>query len=119
MKPAPTSGAARPLTVHTYVQKYAYIKNSGGSLVAASAPVWLPATMTECQTAAGSSSPVCDSGAPQRLTTYQYGANGTAYNLIVRGVRVSTEGVMLRTCTGYDALGSKINDTKTSAHLPT
>src|SRR3546814_1500625 len=29
MKPAPTSGAARPLTVHTYVQKYAYIKNSG------------------------------------------------------------------------------------------
>src|SRR3546814_1901077 len=75
MKPAPTSGAARPLTVHTYVQKYAYIKNSGGSLVAASAPVWLPATMTECQTAAGSSSPVCDSGAPQRLTTYQYGAN--------------------------------------------
>src|SRR3546814_15399917 len=42
MKPAPTSGAARPLTVHTYVQKYAYIKNSGGSLVAASAPVWLP-----------------------------------------------------------------------------
>src|SRR3546814_2086387 len=75
-------------------------KNSGGCLVAASAPVWLPATMTECQTAAGSSSPVCVSGAPQRLTTYQYGANGTANNLLVRGVTVSADGVMLRTCYG-------------------
>src|SRR3546814_8520648 len=95
MKPAPTSGAARPLTVHTYVQKYAYIKNSRGSLVAASAPVWLPATMTECQTAAGSSSPVCDSGAPPRLNTFQYDDNGTANNLPLRGDTVSADGVML------------------------
>src|SRR3546814_874477 len=78
-----------------------------------------PATMTECQTAAGSSSPVCDSGAPQRLTTYQYGANGTANNLLVRGVTVSADGVMLRTCYGYDALGRKISETKPNANLST
>lgn len=119
MKPAPTSGAARPLTVYTYVQKYAYIKNSGGSLVAASSPVWLPATMTECQAAAGSSTPVCDSGAPQRLTTYQYGANGTANNLLVHGIAVSADGVTLRTCYGYDALGRRISETKPNANLST
>ena len=75
MKPAPTAGAPRPLKVMTYMQKYAYIKNSGGSLVTAATQIWVPSTETVCQTVAGSSATTCDSTGPRVVTTYQYGAN--------------------------------------------
>jgi len=107
----PAIDKARPLKVNTYVQKYAYIKNAGGSLAAAAAPVWLPATETLCQTVSGSSTPVCDTGAPITVTTYEYGANGTADNLLLRGKVVTSGGVSLRTCYGYDAWGNKIWET--------
>jgi hypothetical protein len=116
MKPAPVAGGARPLTVRTYAQKYAYIL-SGGSLVAAATPVWMPANETECQTAAGSSTPVCDGSAPQKVMTYEYGANGTADNLLIRGVAVSADGQTLRTCYSYDTRGRKISETKPQANL--
>lgn len=117
MDPAPTAGAARPLKLYTYVQKYAYIKNSGGSLVAASAPIWLPASETLCQTVAGSNSPTCDTSAPEEVTTYQYGANGTADNLLLRGKVVTADGVSLRTCYGYDHWANKVSETKPNAGL--
>jgi hypothetical protein len=111
MEPAPTAGAARPLKLNSYVQKYPYIKNSGGSLVAGPNQIWVPDTETLCQTIAGSSTPTCDSGAPITVTTYEYGANGTADNLLVRGKVVTSGGVSLRTCFGYDAQGNKIWET--------
>ncbi len=117
MAPAPSSGAYRPLKLYTYVQKYAYVKNSGGTLVAVSSPVWLPSTETQCQTVAGSSTPTCDSGAPQLVTTYEYGANGTADNLLVRGKVVSDGTTSLRTCMSYDAMGRKISETSPRAGL--
>ncbi len=117
MLPAPTPGAARPLKVYTYVQKYAYIKNSGGSLVTAATPIWVLETETLCQTASGSSSPVCDSGADQMVTTYEYGSNGTANNLRVKGTAVSADGISLRTCFRYDNQGNKISETRPRAGL--
>lgn len=117
MKPAPSAGGARPLVVKTYVQKYAYIKNASGSLVPAAAPIWVPSTVTECQTVAGSSTPVCDGAAPSRVTTNQYGADGTANNLLVRGVAVTADGVTRRSCFSYDALGRKISETAPNANL--
>lgn len=117
MQPAPSSGAARPLKLVTYVQKYAYVKNSGGSLMAASTPVWLPDTETQCQTYAGSSTATCDTAAPITVITYEYGANGTADNLRVRGKVVSSGGVNLRTCYGYDWRGNKIWETSPRAGL--
>jgi hypothetical protein len=117
MQPAPTSGAARPLKLASYVQKYAYIKNSGGALVAAAAPVWLPDTETLCQTTAGSSTPTCDSAAPITVTSYEYGANGTVDNLLLRGKVVTSGGVSLRTCYGYDAQSNKISETSPRAGL--
>lgn len=116
MQPAPVAGGARPLVVKGYVQKYAYVL-SGGSLVPAATPVWVPATETECQTVAGSNVPVCDSGGPQRVTTYEYGPNGTADNLLLRGVAVTAGGVTLRTCYGYDTQGRRISETKPAANL--
>lgn len=116
MDPAPVAGGARPLVVRTYVQKYAYVK-SGGSLVAATTPIWVLATETVCQTAAGSSTPVCDGSALQTATAYEYGANGTADNLLPRGVAVTADGQTLRTCYGYDTQARKISETKPAANL--
>lgn len=116
MKAAPVAGGGRPLVVKTYAQKYAYVL-SGGALVASATPVWMPATETECQTAAGSSTPVCDGSAPQRVSTYEYGANGTTDNLLLRGVAVTADGQTLRTCFSYDTQGRKISETKPAANL--
>jgi YD repeat-containing protein len=117
MQPAPTSGAARPLKLTTWTQRYAYIKNSGGTLVAAAAPVWVKDTETQCQTAAGSSMTTCDSGAQQTVTTYQYGATSTVESLLVKGIAVSSGGTTLRTCYGYDGYSRRISETKPNAGL--
>jgi hypothetical protein len=116
MKPAPsiTNGvqAPRPLKVTTWTQKYAYITN-GSTLVAAATPVWVINTETVCQTVASTNPvPVCDSGAPQRVTTYQYGADGTANNLFVRGIAVTADGTTRRSCFTYDDQGNQISQTK-------
>jgi hypothetical protein len=115
MQPAPTSGAARPLKLYTYVQKSAYVKNSGGTLVSTGVPIWVISTMTQCQTVAGSSTAACDTaaGAPRLQTTYQYSAAVTANNLLARGVEVKdlvTSATRL-TCYTYDPIGRKIGET--------
>jgi hypothetical protein len=119
LDPAPSVGAARPLKLFTYVQKYAYIKNSAGALVAASSPIWLAASETDCQTVAGSNALACDTSAPMAVTTYQYGADGTPDNLLLRGKVVSSGGVSLRTCYSYDQYSNKISETKPLAGLTT
>ena len=119
MKPAPSTGAARPLKLTGWVQKYAWYKNASGVLTQAATPVWVVASETQCQTAAGSSAAVCDAGAPQRVTSYEYGANGTANNLNVRGTVVSAGGVSRRTCFSYDGFGNRISQTGARAGLAT
>lgn len=115
MQPAPTSGAARPLKLYTYVQKSAYVKNFGGSLVSTGVPIWVISTMIQCQTVAGSSTAACDTaaGAPRLQTTYQYSSAVTANNLLARGVEVKdlvTSATRL-TCYTYDPIGRKISQT--------
>lgn len=117
MQPAPNSGAARPLKLYTYVQKYAYVKDAGGGLVPTAAPIWLPQTETLCQTLPGSSVATCDTAASIVITTHEYGADGTANNLLPRGVVVSSGGTSLRTCYGYDNSGNRIFETKPRASL--
>ncbi|MDE8650494.1 hypothetical protein [Novosphingobium album (ex Liu et al. 2023)] len=119
MQPAPSTGAARPLKLYTYTQKYAYIKNSGGTLVPAASPVWVVTSETACQTVAGSSTPTCDTGATVIVTNYEYGANGTADNLLLRGkvVDAGTGKLNLRTCYSYDTYGNKISETEPKAGL--
>ena len=113
------SGAvqARPLKLTTYVQRYAWIKNSAGTLVQAATPVWVVATETQCQTAPNSNTPSCDAGKLQTLTTYEYGASGTGESLLVKGVAVSSGGVTLRSCYTYDALSRRVSETKPNANL--
>ena len=108
---------ARPLKLTTYVQRYAWIKNSAGTLVQAATPVWVVATETQCQTAPNSNTPTCDAGKLQTLTTYEYGASGTGESLLVKGVAVNSGGVTLRSCYSYDALSRKVSETKPGANL--
>lgn len=118
MDPAPVANGARPLKLVTWVQKYPYYRNPSGALAASSTPIWVKSTETECQTLAGSNpAAVCDGSAPKRVTTYEYGANGTANNLWPHGIAVSSGGTTLRTCFTYDALGNKISETKPNANL--
>ncbi len=121
MKPAPSSGASRPLTVYTYVQQSAYVLNSSGSLVASPTSIEMPSTVTQCQTVAGgsNSTPTCDPSGPQEVTTYQYGPSGTGRNLLLRGEAVTANGVTLRTCYAYDAESNQISKTTPRAGLTT
>ena len=75
MAPAPAANGARPLKVTTWVQRYAWVKNSGGTLVQASLPVWVKNTETQCQTVAGTNGRR-ERSAPKTVTTYEYGADG-------------------------------------------
>lgn len=107
--PAPASYASRPLHLYTYVQRYAYIKNSGGTLVAASSPIWVKDTETQCQTVAGSSTyntATCDPSGPQVVTTYNYPANGATHtNLLPSSTTVSGGATAITTTTTYTDAG--------------
>jgi hypothetical protein len=117
MRPPPAVGLPRPLTVKTFTQHYAWIKSALGALVRAADPIWLIATETKCQTITGSTAPICDTAAPKIVSTYQYGADGTADNLLLRGVAMTAGAQLLRTCYSYDAIGNKISETKPRAGL--
>lgn len=109
MDPEPYGDASRPLHLYTYVQRYAYIRNSGGTLVPAATPVWVKSTETQCQTVAGPSSndtPTCDPNGPQVVTTYNYPANGTTHtNLLPASTTVSGGAISNTTATTYTDYG--------------
>ena len=123
MQAPPSSSAARPLKLYSYVKKSANVSNGAGSLSPASTSVQLPSAETQCQTVAGvgpgqpSGRPTCDPNAPQVTTTYEYGDDGTADNLLPRGKVVTADGQSLRTCYQYDATGNKIAETSPRAGL--
>lgn len=117
MGPAPVAGAARPLKLTTWTQRYAWIRNASNALVQATTPIWVVSSETKCQTAAGSSTATCDSAAVQTVTTYEYGATGTGESLLVKGVTVASGGTTLRTCYQYDSYARKIGETKPNANL--
>lgn len=117
MKPAPSAGSARPLVLTSWTQIYGRVTAPGNSLVQSPYPIWRVATTTECQTVAGSSTAVCDASAPQTVTTFQYGASGTRFALLVKGRAVTSGGVTLRTCYNYDIYGNRISETTPNAGL--
>lgn len=104
-------GPVRPVKIHGYAFKYANVKNASGTLVANSSGVWLPVSVTECQTVANGNTPECDPAAPQTVTEFEYRASNAANNLLLRGKVVDVGGLNLRTCYTYDALGNKISET--------
>lgn len=118
MGPAPTAGGARPLTLTSWTQRYAWIMNQAGTMVQATSPIWVKSSETTCQTTAGApSNPVCDTNAPVVTTTFEYGANGTKDALLVKGLVRSGGGVTLRSCISYDLYERKLSETLPNANL--
>lgn len=117
LSPPAVPGAARRLKLYTYQQKSAYVLNSSGSLVSTGQPIWTIAAQTDCQTLPGSSALSCDPSAARTDTTFLYGADGTADNLLVRGQSISSGGATLVTCYGYDRLRHRISETSPNANL--
>ena len=118
MAPAPSSGAARPLRLTAWMQRYGWVKNTSGTLVQQTSPIWVKASETQCQTVSGTSpAGICDGNAPSTTTAYEYGASGTWEALLMKGVAVSSGGITLRTCYTYDQWSHKISETSPNANL--
>lgn len=115
--PAGANGI-RPQTRYEYAQRYALVKNSGGSFVQASSPIWVKTRERFCKTTSASGQTCAGGSADEVITDYDYGpTSGAANNLLLRGVAVTADGVTRRTCYGYDANGRKISETSPNANL--
>jgi YD repeat-containing protein len=51
------------------------------------------------------------------VTAFDYGPNAGPNSLLLRGMAVTSGGVTLRTCYGYDQEGRKISETAPNANL--
>jgi hypothetical protein len=115
--PAGANGI-RPQTRYEYTQRYALVKNSGGSYVQASSPIWVKTRERFCKTTAASGQTCAGGSTDEVITDYDYGpTSGAANNLLLRGVAVTADGVTRRSCYGYDANGRKISETQPMASL--
>jgi hypothetical protein len=115
--PAGANGI-RPQTRYEYAQRYALVKNSGGSYVNASSPIWVKTRERFCKTTAASGQTCAGGSADEVITDYDYGpTSGAPNNLLLRGVAVTADGVTRRSCYGYDANGRKISETQPAANL--
>jgi YD repeat-containing protein len=114
--PADASGL-QAVKRYAYLQRYAWVKASGGGYSQASTPIWMLDSEKTCRTTATVSGS-CAGGAADEVTiSYDYGPNSGPNNLWIRGRIVTVDGVSRRTCYGYDAIGNKISETTPRAGL--
>lgn len=114
--PGDASGV-RPQKRYEYAQRYAWLKNSGGTYSQAADPVWVRTKEEYCVSTAAVSGDCAGGASDEVVTTYDYGPNSGPNMLLVRGVAVTSNGQTLRTCYGYDRMGRKISETKPAADL--
>ncbi len=107
----------RPQTRYEYAQRYAWIKNSGGTYSQASSPVWVLVRERSCRKTAASGQTCVGGAADEVITDYDYGPNSGPNNLLPRGVAVTADGQTLRSCYTYDANGRKLSETQPKAGL--
>jgi len=114
----PAVGGVSPRKKYYYAQRYAWIK-SGAGYAQATSPVWLLTEERTCRTSTlNLTAGTCAAGSADLVATaYDYGPNAGPNNLLLRGVTVTSEGVSLRTCYGYDTLGRRISETQPNANL--
>lgn len=113
----PAVNSIRPQKRYTYAQRYAWIKNSGGTYSQAATPVWLLTQEEFCKTTAASGSGCAGGASDEVVTTYDYGPNSGPNNLLLRGQVVTADGTSRRTCYSYDFAGNRISQTSPRAGL--
>lgn len=115
----PAVGGVSPAKKYSYVQRYAWVKNSGAGYVQASSPIWLLSEERTCRTSAlNLTTGACAGGSADLIVkTYDYGPNSGPNNLLLRGVAVTASGETLRTCYTYDKKGNRISETQPMAGL--
>jgi len=125
-----TGTAIQPKKRYHYEQRYAWIKNAGGSFSQASSPVWVLVQERSCRTTAtttdaGNATGCAGGSSDEVVTSYDYGTGSSTAgnNLWLRGKTVSAWDTAsaalatLRTCYGYDSQGNKIWETAPRAGL--
>jgi hypothetical protein len=115
-KPADANGI-QAVVRNEYVQRYAWTSNGAGGYVQAAAPVWLLSATRTCRTTATVSGACAGGTADEVVTSYDYGPDSGPNLLLLRGKVVTADGVSLRVCYGYDAMGNKISETGPRAGL--
>jgi YD repeat-containing protein len=113
---APPVSGIRPQRRYAYTQRSAWVKNAAGSYVASANGIWVLTRESFCRTTAASGSG-CAVASDEVVTTYEYGPDSGPNNLFLRGVAVTADGQILRTCYGYDSRGNKISQTLPRAGL--
>lgn len=79
--PAPATGQPRPQTRITYEERFAWYKDSTGTIVEADDPIILPIETSACATAAVPT-PGCAGTADEIQSVTTYGSTGVANNLL-------------------------------------
>jgi RHS repeat-associated protein len=102
--PAPTPNAPRPQKRYSYEARYA--RTADGA--AAGPQVWLLTRMAFCKTSEATANGCAAGAADEVVTTYDYGPDSAANNLLLRATIVDAGGLNLRTCHYYDAVGNKV-----------
>lgn len=117
-KTSPLVDGLESVNRYHYEQRAAWISAPGGVGWARShKPVWLLTAEKTCRTSA-TVGDICAAGAGDEVvTTYDYGPENGPNNLLVRGKVVTADGISLRTCFGYDAVGNRISETKPRANV--
>jgi YD repeat-containing protein len=119
--PADSNGV-RPQKRYTYVQLYAWIKNSSSGYTQSAVPIWKLSSMSSCNSGTWNGTN-CVNAQNQTIandlvvTAYNYGPNSGPNNLLLRGQTVTAGGVNHVTCYGYDWLGNKISEATPNAGL--
>jgi RHS repeat-associated protein len=108
----------RPQTRHLYAQRRAWVASGGGGY-SPGALVWVRVASSMCRTSAATGNPAapCALAGDEVRTDYDYGPDSGPNTLLPRGQTVTADGVTLRTCFAYDALGRKIAEAQPEANL--
>lgn len=107
----PTAGADRPQKRYSYDQFYAWYKNTSGTIVQSSYPVWLLTQISECKSGVA---PACVGTANETRTTITYapGNATTPSNLLpISRTLAGGDGSLTATMSWtYDELGNKLTE---------
>lgn len=114
---SPSVGGVAAVKRYSYVQKYAWIKNSSGTYVQASSPVWLLAEERFCKSSATTGNGCSGGAADEVVTSYDYGPSSGPNNLLLRGVAITADGVTKRSCYTYNSWGNPVSQTSPRAGL--